>query len=846
MRAASHRWLLIGVLLAGIGLSGMAAVSARTFLTRSDAITCSNQSRSSRSSERIAACSTMIQSGRLRGEPLGVAYALRGLAYLDRGDTPAAIGDFNRAIALAPDFVPAYQNRGNAWYARGNFGEALDDYDTAIKLDPKAASAYVNRATVRRDLGVIDGALQDYATAIALGAKAPAYASRGQLYMRQQNYAAAIADFDRAVHDEPDYRDYMLRAGAYEADGGFDKALADYQRAARLAAREVPQSAPAYATPGDDPNAVPPPPSTKAINTKLITALTAEAGVWRKKQDYDKAIAVYNKALIADRNRASTYALRAQTYMAMGDDKRALSDIGRALKFSWRANFLKTRGTLRLKTGDIAGAVHDANAILKLNAGNNAAYVLRGAALVEKRQYAEALPDLDRAIRNDDKNVLALSARGQAYFARHEDDKALADFNRAIRLGSKDASICRARAQIHELKGDTDAALADLTAAIHYGGTASDFFQRAALYKTKGDNDQALRNLDAGLKRAPRDIAGLRARATVHLAKNDVGAALKDYNAILKLHPSDLSARFARATIEEQSKDFDKAIADYQAVLKNDSRFKDARVALDRTLAAQRQAQAETTAETDRVARAKAAELAADRAARTAAAKAAAAKAARQAAAAPAVAGEMTPAAGAVTASAEAHAAPADRDTKQPAETLQTADAGPASAAGAPPSSRPSRTASENSGDIVATPLPRARPRAPLVRDARQTPASEIIAPTPEASLTPEPAHVVPLPPPREQTAVRRGDDAPHAVQARRDTQPELRPPNRRAYRRPPPRARGEQAELARQFHAAERARRYWVDRDGTRYYRAGAYVVRRTPYGYVVQRRGSFDDLFR
>src|SRR5579862_6350147 len=53
-------------------------------------------------SQRIDACSAILKSGRLHGEPAGVAYALRGLAFLDRGDTPHAIADLNQAIALAP------------------------------------------------------------------------------------------------------------------------------------------------------------------------------------------------------------------------------------------------------------------------------------------------------------------------------------------------------------------------------------------------------------------------------------------------------------------------------------------------------------------------------------------------------------------------------------------------------------------------------------------------------------------------------------------------------------------------------------------------------------------------
>src|SRR5512142_907388 len=167
--------------------------------------------------QRIAACSQMLQSGRLRGKPLGVAYSLRGLAYLDRGDIPHAIGDLNNAVQLAPDFAPAYQNRGNAWYARGNYGQALADYDATIRLDPNSPSPYVNRATVRRDLGYTEGALEDYEKAISLGSdRASAYRGRGQLYLRVGNNAKAVADFDRALKLDPDVPTLMLRAKARE------------------------------------------------------------------------------------------------------------------------------------------------------------------------------------------------------------------------------------------------------------------------------------------------------------------------------------------------------------------------------------------------------------------------------------------------------------------------------------------------------------------------------------------------------------------------------------------------------------------------------------------------------
>ena len=61
-----------------------------------------------------------------------------------------------------------------------------------------------------------------------------------------------------------------------------------------------------------------------------------------------------------------------------------MDDISRALKFSWNADLLKTRGALRLDDGDLAGAAHDADAILKLKPQSADAFALRGAAFARK------------------------------------------------------------------------------------------------------------------------------------------------------------------------------------------------------------------------------------------------------------------------------------------------------------------------------------------------------------------------------------------------------------------------------------------------------------------------------
>src|SRR3569623_1874116 len=312
MGKAATAWMLRTAGIAAIALACAQPAQAAPAHTR-DLQECATQTQSL-ADQRIAACTKLLQSGRLKGKPLGVTYGLRGLAYLDRGDVQHAIGDLDSALKLAPDFAPAYQNRGNASYARGNYGQALADYDTTIKRDPESPSPYITRATARRDLGYNEGALEDYGRASSLGAdRASAYRGRGELYLRAGDSAKALADLDRALKLDPDAPTYMLRAKTRETAGDLNGAMGDYQEASRR----------------DDKN---------------ILALTAIAGIWRKRGDFDKAIGVYDRAIGLEQNRPATYKLRAEAYAAKGERKRAMDDISRALKFSWNADLLKTRG----------------------------------------------------------------------------------------------------------------------------------------------------------------------------------------------------------------------------------------------------------------------------------------------------------------------------------------------------------------------------------------------------------------------------------------------------------------------------------------------------------------------
>ena len=337
-------WLIAALSLSALAAATIALSGAQA---QSPAARICNLQTEKLAAERIAACTRLLEGGRLHGKDAGVVYAQRGAAYLDRSNIANAIADLNLAVTLAPDFAAAYRNRGNALYARGSYAKAAADYDAAIKLDPQSAAAYVSRASVRRDLGNLKGALEDFQKAIDLGASdAKLYAGRAQVFMREHDVARAIADFDHAVRLAPSADNFMQLAQAHEAAGNLDHALRDYRDAIM-------------------------------IDPKRIDAYTRQAAIWRKKKDYDKAIAAYDRAIAADQNQPASYKLRAEAYAAKGDRKRALADFDRALKLNSSAGLLKERAALRLADGDIDGAMSDAETMLKLAPGNADAIALR-------------------------------------------------------------------------------------------------------------------------------------------------------------------------------------------------------------------------------------------------------------------------------------------------------------------------------------------------------------------------------------------------------------------------------------------------------------------------------------
>jgi tetratricopeptide (TPR) repeat protein/transcriptional regulator with XRE-family HTH domain len=181
----------------------------------------------------IGARAALIQTlARPPADAQAAASAYFLLGYVDQKgesvDLEGAIDAYTQALEAEPAMASASYNRALAYLQRGQTGDcarAVDDLDQAAAAMADDAAFFTNRGAAYLHLGsqpaeesglepteAVAQAIQDFDRAIALDPRlVQAYFDRGLAYVRQDDQAHWLADFEHVLSLEPDH------AGAYSA-----------------------------------------------------------------------------------------------------------------------------------------------------------------------------------------------------------------------------------------------------------------------------------------------------------------------------------------------------------------------------------------------------------------------------------------------------------------------------------------------------------------------------------------------------------------------------------------------------------------------------------------------------
>ncbi|MFH0765707.1 MAG: tetratricopeptide repeat protein, partial [Calditrichota bacterium] len=134
-----------------------------------------------------------------------VATNKRGLIALKEGNLEKAMGHFNAALKIKPDYAEPMMNIGIVYQTRGDYDRAITCLNQAINMGPSKKELIYN------NLGMVYGKKGDYDTALRMFLKAlevnvrtaVVYRNIGQIHLARKNYEAAGEAFRNAVANAP-------------------------------------------------------------------------------------------------------------------------------------------------------------------------------------------------------------------------------------------------------------------------------------------------------------------------------------------------------------------------------------------------------------------------------------------------------------------------------------------------------------------------------------------------------------------------------------------------------------------------------------------------------------------
>lgn len=131
-----------------------------------------------------------------------------GALYLKLNRLDEAASTFRQAISLNPRFYFARLNLGVIYNRQSRFGEAIKILDPLVKEQPSLANARVQLAEALLASRQTDAASEQLRLALAdkkleSPARADAHFRLGFLLNREERYAAAVAEFEKAIAINP-------------------------------------------------------------------------------------------------------------------------------------------------------------------------------------------------------------------------------------------------------------------------------------------------------------------------------------------------------------------------------------------------------------------------------------------------------------------------------------------------------------------------------------------------------------------------------------------------------------------------------------------------------------------
>ncbi|MFB2923424.1 tetratricopeptide repeat protein [Aerosakkonema funiforme] len=226
------------------------------------------------------------------------------------------------------------------------------------------------------------------------------------------------------------------------------------------------------------------------------------------------------------------------------------------------------RGIEKFRQGDISGAIHEFNRVLRINPQFGDAYYQRGLAKFDSKDIQGAIEDYDRALQIDPHNIEAYFGRSLARLALGNMEAAIADADRLLKINPNYAPGYNLRATACRKLGNIQAAIAN------YKKAAEIYLEQKDVAKCRQclDNIRQLQPPNPANKNSSHTHPQFNAEDFIERAyqkgiSGQYGAAIEDFDWLLQLNYQDDRLYYKRGLMHSKLGYHLRAIDDFDRAL---------------------------------------------------------------------------------------------------------------------------------------------------------------------------------------------------------------------------------------------------------------------------------------
>lgn len=476
---------------------------------------------------------------------LAIAYAqtCSPTLQLDR-----AIAAAETAARLRPDEAAAHRLLGDLYHQAGRDDEAEQSVLAALERQPDDAVAQRLLGDVYTALGQTDAAAKSYDRALALlpaspNGEATVAVQRGDALVSAGRYAEALAAYESARTADPTQTEPLRGLGnAYFWQGEVEKAAAAYQTWAEMAPEDY--EAPlliglAYANSARPDQAIPAlEAASRLAEEKAIcdpAPLLVLAGLYWQQNDYDRAIATYQKALAIDPANADVHYILGRTYLLQERLEEAIAALRQAVALRPDdVQSLEALGQSYLAEAAWAEALAVYQHLAELRPQEASVYLAMGDAYSRLGRLEDAAAAYQRATELE-ASANAFTLLGLMKVQLGDIDGATASYRQALALDPNHAAAHQSLGNAYQMQGNPAEAAAEYRTAIALAETAFLQIQLGTVLGRLGRGDEALAALARALELDPQAAEAYNQIGLIYANQGDLAQAEAAYRAAIDL-----------------------------------------------------------------------------------------------------------------------------------------------------------------------------------------------------------------------------------------------------------------------------------------------------------------------